>query len=201
MLSPDAILRWVDTVRVGIDRVWPQVGIRRQERSVSWTPPEEGEVAVHCDGSKGASPGTSGFGGCLRDSRGGWLVGFWGFGGSDSVLCMELMAIFHGLSLAWDNGFRRVLCLSDSLLAVNLIQTPPSSHHVFAVVVGNICGLLRRDWRVCVQHTLREGNACADFLAKAGAAQAARFSVMGEPPPGLTPLLLADVVGTVFVRR
>ena len=51
-----------------------------------------------------------------------------------------------------------------------------------------------------VLHTLREGNACADFLAKAGASQVDSFLVLNEPPPGLAPLLVADVIGTPFVR-
>lgn len=83
---------------------------------------------------------------------------------------MELLAIFHGLQIAWNLGHRKVDCFfSDSLLHVILIQKPPSHFHVDVVLVSFILDLLMRDWVVWVAHVLREGNAYADFLAKAGA--------------------------------
>src|ERR1044072_2929243 len=127
-------------------------------------------------------------------------MGFFGSGGDDTVLCMELMAIYHGLRLAWEHGFRKVLCLTDSLLSVSLIQTQLSQFHEYAVIVGNIKALLRREWEVRLCHTLREGNMCADFLAKAGARQDHSLEVLVSPPPGLGPLLCADAAGVSFIR-
>ncbi|XP_057425693.1 uncharacterized protein LOC130719064 [Lotus japonicus] len=114
---------------------------------------------------------------------------------------MELLAICRGLELAWNLGHRRVQCTSDSLLAVNLILRPPSHFHVEAVLVHSILDLLRRDWVVQVAHVLREGNACADFLAKAGAAQERDFLLLQDPPPGMEYLLMADSMGFVTVRQ
>ena len=67
----------------------------------------------------------SGFGGCLRDSLGSWILGFMGHGGDESVLGMELVVIMHGLRLTWEHGFQQALCLSDSLVAITLIRNPP----------------------------------------------------------------------------
>lgn len=60
--------------------------------------------------------------------------------------------------------------------------------------------MLERRWEVRLMHTLREGNSCADFMAKAGADQQALFELVHDPPAGLRPLLFADAVGTSFPR-
>lgn len=201
VIPVDALHRWVDSLQDEFQRAWPMSPVQRPVRLVSWKAPSDGEIAVNCDGSKGSNPNSSGFGGCLRNSCGDWIRGFYGFGGSKSVLTMELLAIFHGLKVAWNEGFRRVLCLSDSLLAVSLIMDRPSRFHECAVIIASINELLRREWEVRLEHTLREGNACADYLAKAGAAQEQALHVVVDPPPELSLLLLADKSGTVFVRE
>lgn len=158
-------------------------------------------IAVNCDGSSLGVPARSGFGGCIRNSSGSWLAGFMGFGAQGSVLRMELLAIFHGLELAWNLEHRQVECFSDSLLAVNLIQTPPSHFHVEVVLLHHILSLMHRDWNTRVTHVLREENACADFLAKAGASQECALLYLQDPPPRIEALLLADSMGFVTVRQ
>ncbi|XP_057418651.1 uncharacterized protein LOC130712852 [Lotus japonicus] len=80
----------------------------------------------------------------------------------------ELLAIYYGLNLAWDYGARKVECQSDSLDAVNLVLSNPSQRHMYASLIWDIKDLLARAWDVQLYHTLREGNACADFLANMG---------------------------------
>ena len=41
--------------------------------------------------------------------------------------------------------------------------------HRYTCVIHEIKRLLHREWDVTLEHTLREGNSCADFLAKEGA--------------------------------
>lgn len=101
-------------------------------------------MEVNRDGTKAAELYSSGFGGCLRGRHGKWLVGFMGFGHDASVLTMQLMAVYRGLQLAWDEGYRRVVCFSDSLLPVSLIRSPQLAFHENAVVIGTICDLLNR---------------------------------------------------------
>ncbi|XP_057444905.1 uncharacterized protein LOC130737157 [Lotus japonicus] len=194
------LVAWIMQLKTTFERAWGKPASTRPAREVAWIPPGEDEVAVNCDGSRGAARNSSGYGGCLRDASGRWLGGFMGFGKDASVLAMELLAIFRGLRLAWDRGFRRVVCYSDSLLAVSLILRPPSMFHEHAGLISSICGLLRREWSVRVLHTLREGNACADCLAKAGAGQLLEFLVVVDPPAELQQLLLADALGISFLR-
>jgi len=41
---------------------------------------------------------------------------------------------------------------------------------------------MQRPWVIDLHHTLREGNSCADFLAKPGAKKGKAFSYLGKPP-------------------
>ncbi|PNX55625.1 ribonuclease H, partial [Trifolium pratense] len=69
------------------------------------------------------TPCRAGFGGVLRNSNGAWISGFSGFiAGSTDILYAELLAIYHGLSLAKDLGHDHVACYSDSLNSLSLIQ-------------------------------------------------------------------------------
>ncbi|PNX87151.1 ribonuclease H, partial [Trifolium pratense] len=112
---------------------------------------------------------TAGFGGLLRNNFGTFLKGFYGVASQSSVLYAEIMTIIHGLELSWANGFRNIACYSDSLQAVSLIRDGVSAFHQYANEIQKIRQLLSRDWNVVINHTFREGNACADFLAKMGA--------------------------------
>ncbi|PNY08513.1 ribonuclease H [Trifolium pratense] len=89
----------------------------------------------------------------------------------------------------------------DSLQSVNLIREGVSAHHRFANEVFSIRQLLTRDWEVAINHTLREGNACADALAKMGALSDSSLVKISTPPSDLSMLLLADAQGIVFIRE
>lgn len=91
-------------------------------------------------------------------------------------------------------------CQSDSLDAVTLVASDPGSTHVYASLVWDIKDLLGRDWRVEPYHTLREGNACADFLAKFGASQNTNLVTIDQPLEGMSFLLLADAMGVASMR-
>ncbi|PNY07147.1 hypothetical protein L195_g003633 [Trifolium pratense] len=43
-----------------------------------------------------------------------------------------------------------------------------------------------------IDHTLREGNACADFLAKLRASSKSSLVILKAPPSDMSTLLLAD---------
>ncbi|XP_057444540.1 uncharacterized protein LOC130736767 [Lotus japonicus] len=111
------------------------------------------------------------------------------------------MAHLHGLSLCWEQGFRQVLVYSDSALALDTVKGSVARFHIYAALIWSIKSLLQRPWQVVLEHTLREGNAPADFMAKLGAdlhgVQIVQFLV---PPPGLAPLLLADSLGVPHLR-
>lgn len=55
-------------------------------------------------------------------------------------------------------------------------------------------------WETRGFHSLRESNACEDFLAKAKAHLDNDFVLIQDSPANLAPLLLADALGASFPR-
>ncbi|KAJ8768128.1 hypothetical protein K2173_021068 [Erythroxylum novogranatense] len=153
---------------------------------ISWHCPPLGFVKLNVDGSALGNPGDARFGGLIRDAYGRWLIGFSGYIGHASILVAELQALRHGLTLAWDRGYRRIVVESDSQDVVTLVLTScPHSHPMF-LLVEDIRTLLARDWCCSLQHIFREANHCADFLAKQA--------------PGLRLLLQDDQRSVAFLR-
>ena len=64
---------------------------------------------------------------------------------------------------------------SDSIDSLGLIEEDSTSFHKFGAIVAWIKGLLSRSWEISIQHTLNEGNLCADYLAKLVAKGDERF--------------------------
>ncbi|MCI45116.1 ribonuclease H protein, partial [Trifolium medium] len=86
------------------------------------------------------------------------------------------MAFDHGLVLAWGLDIKELLCYSDSKTVIKLNFDHVNARHHYAAIIHNIKDLLTRNWRVKVVHTLREGNACADYFVKLGARNLETYS-------------------------
>ncbi|XP_024632475.1 uncharacterized protein [Medicago truncatula] len=116
---------------------------------------------------------------------------------SNDILLAELTAIFHGLHLAVNMGLDDIVFYSDSLLSINLITIDTPKFHIYAVLLQDIKDLLRNR---TLHHTLREGNLCADFLAKMEVSSEDVFIVHPLPPADLLPLIRSDASGTCYLR-
>lgn len=115
-----------------------------------------------------------------------------------SSLHAELWGLYHGLSLAWDKGYRNVTCYSDSQFAISLVKESSSIFHKYASLIHSVQALLNKNWSVTLLHTLMEGNQCADFLTKKGALQEDGLKMLATTPMGISSLLLADSCGVAF---
>ncbi|GAU32935.1 hypothetical protein TSUD_153520 [Trifolium subterraneum] len=123
--------------------------------------------------------------------------GFFGNLGVTNILHAEFMAINKGLILAWELNITDLWCYSDFVTAIKLLNEPVDEWHHYAAIITNIKDILNRDLRrVSILHTFREGNACADYLAKHGANNNEVLSSIANPPPGLNLFLLAYASGT-----
>lgn len=85
-----------------------------RNRKVTWSPPTGNFVKVNVYGSSYGNPGRARFSGFLRNNCGDWITGFFGFCGLASNLYVELLAIFTGLHVAWNAGFRLLVLESNS---------------------------------------------------------------------------------------
>ncbi|GAU27562.1 hypothetical protein TSUD_29940 [Trifolium subterraneum] len=162
-------------------------------RRVTWTRSAEGFVCLNVD--------AAGYGGLLRNRVGDFIWRFYGVAATPNILFAEIMAIWYGLKLCWERGFHKVLCCSDSLLSINLIKGGVTAHHRFANEILCIQKLLANDWEVTLSHTLCEGNACADVLAKLGASSDSSLVNVSSPPSELVRPLWDDAWGVEFIRE
>ncbi|KAK2382027.1 TMV resistance protein N [Trifolium repens] len=170
-------------------------------RQIRWHPPPEGYIKVNVDGSSLGNLGNAGFGGLLRNDRGSWIHGFSGSCGRASNLVAELSAIWKGLQLAWDLGYKSIIMESDSQAALDLIaNTQQNEFHPHATLLSLIRKLTSLPWVISFAHTLREGNECADWLAKFGATNIDSFKIWIAHPPQLDNILFADTSG-VYRQR
>ncbi|CAL2261052.1 unnamed protein product [Prunus armeniaca] len=107
----------------------------KSKRKLSWNRPSLGGCKINSDGSRNNTTGQIGVASVLRDATGAWLKGYYVNLGIGSVLEVELWAIFWGLSLAWDSGFRTVEVESDSKIAVTLLNSLTiSTHPLFNII-------------------------------------------------------------------
>lgn len=174
---------------------------RNLQRWVRWLWPQIGAVKLNVDGSSKGNPGMAGFGGVIRGDQGRWIVGFQGSLGIAGNLEAELMALYHGLHLAWSRDFRYVLCETDSKDVVRLVRETVDTHHLHHAILADIEEYINREWQISISHVLREANSCADFLARDGSSdQNLGVKIWEDPPTALRPLLLADRMGTCFLR-
>lgn len=76
---------------------------------IAWHPPTH-TVKLNTDGAARGNPGIAGEGGVIRNSEGDWLVGFIAHLGVCSNMEDELHALRLALSLAWQEGYRSIIC-------------------------------------------------------------------------------------------
>lgn len=172
----------------------------RMIKSVIWRPPPTDFCKLNVDGSSFGNPGNSGFGGLIRDALGQWIIGYSGSCGYSTNLNAELLAMFHGLKLAWERGYRALVCDSDSQSAITMVLHDVTPFHPHAPLVKCIRKFLDFTWDLTFEHTYREGNHCADWLAKFGASSDQSFTIWETCPVELHLTLLADALGIVKIR-
>ena len=83
-------------------------GTKRVGRWIAWTTPSKNVVKLNTDGAFYSSNGKARAGGLIRDFCGKWLGGFVVNIGHCTVTKAELWAVYHGLLLAWDKGFKNL---------------------------------------------------------------------------------------------
>ncbi|CAN1824667.1 Putative ribonuclease H protein At1g65750 [Linum perenne] len=141
---------------------------RRTEAQISWEPGPIDWATVNVDGSVLRSPDRAAAGGVVRSVDGRAIGAFVANLGCCSVTRAELHGAVLGLELAWSLGCRFVELQLDSRAAIALIQQAGEPNHQHALEVLACQELCSRSWEVQIQHTYREGNKVADFLANQG---------------------------------
>ncbi|CAN1788760.1 Putative ribonuclease H protein At1g65750 [Linum perenne] len=134
----------------------------------SWDPGPEGWVVLNSDGSAYRLTGRATAGGLVRDSEGRGMLAYSMNLGRCSITRAEMRGAIEGLRRAWDAGHRNVILRVDSRAAISLLTSESETPHQHTMESMEFQDLQRRDWRLVVEHTFREGNRAADFLASLG---------------------------------
>lgn len=109
LLSDQALAVHITAMASDIRRAFPGNDIAQvQQCWVKWAPQLQNSVVVNVDVIVQGVPCRGGFGGCIRSFLGEWVARFFGFLDNPEILHLELLGIFHGLTLTWDRGFRIV---------------------------------------------------------------------------------------------
>lgn len=162
-------------------------------------------LKLNTDGSSRGNPGPSSFGGLIRDSKGRWLCGYMGKmeGGLYTSLEAEMWSIYNGLHLVAEKNLSRLLIETDCETVIGLVvgyYTLRDDQYSLKTVMDVIKKLMME--RNCtLVHTRREGNQCADLLAKLGGRQYEEYAVLEKPPAALISYLLQDEANQLMKRR
>ncbi|XP_016168284.1 uncharacterized protein LOC107610797 [Arachis ipaensis] len=147
-----------------------------------WVPPPVHSIKLNCDASCFAPLGYAGFGCIIRNPDGCWLKGFTGKVEVCSVLFAELYAIWRGLLLAWENGFREVIYKTDCLEALFLVNQRMLGKDIPKWdLAKHIQEVMNWNWRVSILLIQRNANSVADCMAKAAASDADIHSNWSQP--------------------
>lgn len=138
----------------------------------------------------------------MRNSVGEWLYGYSGFCGVTTCLNTELLTIFYGLSTAWTRDITSIICEWHSQMAIQLISKGVEQCHPYVPLINRIRDFLASPWNLTFQHTLREGNFSADWLAKLGSNQGHGLIILENCAPHLQlhQLILTDALGVFKLR-
>ncbi|XP_020991268.2 uncharacterized protein LOC107473021 [Arachis duranensis] len=159
-----------------------------------WVSPPVHSVKLNCDASWFAPSGYAGFGCIIRNPDGCWLKGCTGKVEVCSVLFAELYAIWRGLLLAWESGFREVICETDCLEALFLVNQRMLSKDIPEWdLAKHIQEVMNWNWRVSILLIQRTANSVADCMAKAAASVADIHSNWSQPWSELQHLIDLDM--------
>ena len=78
--------------------------------------------------------------------------------GRCSVMNAKLWGIFQGRSLAWDQGYIRVIMEFDSMAAVSAIVNNDRTLNGNYALIYNVRKLFQRKWPVSIHHVYRDAN-------------------------------------------
>ncbi|TMW85923.1 hypothetical protein EJD97_022259 [Solanum chilense] len=146
--------------------------------------------------------GLARYGAILRDDKGRWLGGFVGRVGmvTTSCLTLKLWVIQGGLTVAKNFNLKNDIIKTDSREALMLTSKGGVvDNHPDGAVIEE-CRYFLFELGISVMHTLREGNSCANHLAKLGRMQLDEdLVILHRPPHSMHQLLLANMTHVAYL--
>lgn len=172
---------------------------RSHSKWIMWRKPPGGFVKLNFDGSKSSQGAAGGY--LIRDWTGRFLQAASFNLGCSSVLVAEATALRNGVQAAVQAGFKNIHIEGDNR---TLIQAVLKEIHVpweIQVLVQDISTFITSFTHVVINHTFRQGNRAADWLAKFALSVHSTHVWHVVPPRDLFPFLFDDNLGRALERR
>ncbi|KAF7803026.1 putative reverse transcriptase [Senna tora] len=155
----------------------------RVNKDVVWKKPLLGWVKINVDGACNKDQSLkAACGGVARDHNGRYVGAFTRNLGACSSLHAELWGVQSGLDMALQFGLEKVVIKMDSLVACELIKSPPNDSHPCIALLRGIHGRSCDIGEVVFQHVYREGNHAADAMAAKAYNSSYLLELHNSPP-------------------
>nr|GEY44318.1 ribonuclease H protein [Tanacetum cinerariifolium] len=151
-------------------------------------------LKLNTDESSKGNPGPSSFGGLIRDGKGRWICGYMGKikGKTCTAIEAELWSVYKGLCLIKEKNMSNLFIETHCETVMRLGWKEADNDHALKSIMDDITKMMKE--QKCVMlHTRRDGNQCADHMARLGGTRCKEYIVFEEPPMTLKPYLLRDI--------
>lgn len=172
-----------------------------QTRTLRWTKPPRGVMALNTDGSFEKNTERAGCAGVLRDENGGWIEGYGCLIPAMNAAVTEGWAVLNGITWLWNKGLKKVIIQCDSKKVVDWIEGGDLPNGPMRNIIVQCRAWIKKDWEISIQHILREQNRVADRLAKRMRQGSTRWTEWDNPPLDVVDLLLEDKIGVPSNRE
>ena len=142
----------------------------------------------------------AGGGGLIRNDKGEWVKGYAQAIGITTSVAAKLWALQDGIRLCIALKIPAVEIQLDAKVVIDLVRKESSNLNSLDALVDDCKEGLKQIPNVKIMHCFREGNKCADNLARQGALLDQDFVVFIHPPPEVELLIRLDTVGTMYDR-
>eukprot|EP00253_Pinus_taeda_P008595 PITA_08595 len=156
--------------------VLPNNSNTQKDISSIWSPPPINTFILNFDGASKGNPGSTGYGGAVKNHEGQVLKVFFGSIGWNTNNVAELEGLWKGLNITQKEGFSPLIVEGDSQILINMvtkIQQGTEAQKVsrswrMVTRLELLQSWLRDNRAITFNHIRREGNKLADFLANLG---------------------------------
>ena len=162
--------------------------------------PSSNWFKLNSDGSSWGNPSLAGGGGLIQNEKGEWVKGYARAIGIATSVAVELWTSRDGIRLCIALKLPAVEIELDAKVVIDLVRTESSYFNSLNALVDDCKEGLKQIPNVKIMHCIREGDKCADNLARHGALLDQDFVVFIHPPPEVELLIRLDTVGTLYDR-
>ncbi|KAH7849667.1 hypothetical protein Vadar_021159 [Vaccinium darrowii] len=170
---------------------------------VKWHRPSSSFFKLNTDGAFKKDLGQATGGGLIRDEEGNWIIGFHRHLRASQSLEAEFWALRDGLLLAQNNHLVPISVEMDALAAIQLLADSNlgiQSRHYLNNIIHDCRCLMRQLGVMKIDHIYREGNKCADLLAKMSFNDALDFHIFDVAPTCINSQLCDNKNGVAYPR-